>query len=555
MAALLATPFTLLMMFLFDPDEYINQLINATYIPVCAALLYINHRGYVRTAGSLTTGMLWIGMLLMSIPYGGVTDRVFTWLFIPILIVGLTVNGIAAVILALFTSFVALVQTVMAGFPPILLQSLVGNTAFFVAGALVLWASHENMKRTLHRVITNEKAAEAMSARLTQEIAQHNLTASALQGSEDRYRDLLEMLPVAVAIMDIETTRVLFANSAALLMLGLDRVEEAVGRLVEEFLAPESRTILYERMSGSRDSDVTAQSSLDWKLLRKDNTTLFADTISVPLQFGGRIALLSIYIDQTERIQLEEARTHAERIRVELEREKQNIAARESMLNTASHQFRTPLTIILASQQLLQMYGERLSPEQRAHHYAAIQTQVDYMVALLEDLLTINKSNAGKLEAHLIPVEITQYCHQLVDDFSSTHLSHTFTFSGEIAGIYLFDPKLLRHIINNLLSNGMKYSPAESKIDTTLEMIDQEAVLRVSDSGVGIPPNEIEHLFEAFFRGSNAREIEGTGLGLMIVKNSVIAQGGTITVESTPGVGTTFCVRLPLKTALESISA
>jgi signal transduction histidine kinase len=108
------------------------------------------------------------------------------------------------------------------------------------------------------------------------------------------------------------------------------------------------------------------------------------------------------------------------------------------------------------------------------------------------------------------------------------------------------DPKLLRRALNNLLNNAIKYSPDDKPITVSLEVVEGEAVIRISDQGIGIPEDDLRHLFEPFHRAANVGKIQGTGLGLAIARQAIELHGGTIAVDSTVGVGTTFTVRLPL---------
>jgi chemotaxis family two-component system sensor kinase Cph1 len=111
------------------------------------------------------------------------------------------------------------------------------------------------------------------------------------------------------------------------------------------------------------------------------------------------------------------------------------------------------------------------------------------------------------------------------------------------------DEKLLRQIVSNLVSNAIKYSPPESRVEIELDCDTEQAILRVCDHGIGIPESEQAQLFEPFHRASNVGVIAGTGLGLAIVKRAAEAHGGTVTFTSQEAVGTTFTVRLPLRSA------
>ena len=159
--------------------------------------------------------------------------------------------------------------------------------------------------------------------------------------------------------------------------------------------------------------------------------------------------------------------------------------------------------------------------------------------------------DSGKLEFRPAPLDIVAFCQTLMAELiQATGTTVHIDFSTEgIDGSLVMDSKLLRHILNNLLSNAIKYSPVDSSVQFTIQNTGSESIFRIQDHGIGIPETDQAHLFETFFRASNAKNIRGTGLGLAIVKQSAELHGGTITFESEEGSGTTFVVTLPLAVA------
>lgn len=217
-----------------------------------------------------------------------------------------------------------------------------------------------------------------------------------------------------------------------------------------------------------------------------------------------------------------------------------------------SHEYRTPLTTILSSAELLERYIDQYTDEKRLQHYRRIQTAVDALTQLVSDVLTISRIEANKQEFNPLPLDLEKFCRKLLEDLQLTIGSqHTLVFTAqessnlEMRTAYM-DEKLLRYIISNLLSNAIKYSPKGSTVKFHLACHQSSAILRIQDEGIGIPIQDRQHLFESFYRGSNTRNISGTGLGLAIVKRSVDLHGGHIALESQEGVGTTFTVTLPL---------
>ena len=218
-------------------------------------------------------------------------------------------------------------------------------------------------------------------------------------------------------------------------------------------------------------------------------------------------------------------------------------------VSMTSHEFRTPLTIIQSSAELLEHYRHKWTADKQVEHLQRIQTATRNMTALLTDVLLVGKAEAGKLEFNPALLNLEKFCRDMVEELQlglSANHSLVLTVEGDGTEAYL-DEKLLWHILSNLLSNAIKYSPPGSEVRLDLVCQASQANLVIRDQGIGIPPADQARLFEAFHRAGNVKDIPGTGLGLTIVKKSVDVHGGTIEVDSQPGVGTTFTIILPMK--------
>jgi PAS domain S-box-containing protein len=240
-------------------------------------------------------------------------------------------------------------------------------------------------------------------------------------------------------------------------------------------------------------------------------------------------------------------RAEAEMINA-LERERELRELKSCFVSMASHEFRTPLTTIVSSTELLEIYGQKWTEDKKQKHYQRIEAAVNRMTSLLDDVLLFSKVEAGKLEFNPKPLVLKNFCSDLVEELQlGIGVNHklTFVFSGLDKNACL-DEKLLLHILGNLLSNAIKYSPQNTTILFGCYCNEEEVIFEVKDEGIGIPIEDQGQLFESFHRAKNVGNIPGTGLGLAIVRNSVNLHGGRIIVESEPGVGTTFKVILPL---------
>lgn len=236
-----------------------------------------------------------------------------------------------------------------------------------------------------------------------------------------------------------------------------------------------------------------------------------------------------------------------EDIRSALEKEKELNLLKSRFISTASHEFRTPLTTILSSAELLESYGEQWTQDKKLKHIQRIQLAVKHMTELLNDVLLIGKAEAGKLEFNPILLDLIEFCSILVEEIQLTTITHKIAFytQNQCPKAYL-DEKLLRHILENLLSNAIKYSPQGGTVNFDLVCEQEKVIFRIQDRGIGIPAADLDKLFDSFHRASNVGTISGTGLGLSIVKKAVELHGGQIVVQSQVGVGTEFIVTLPL---------
>jgi PAS domain S-box-containing protein len=260
-------------------------------------------------------------------------------------------------------------------------------------------------------------------------------------------------------------------------------------------------------------------------------------------EFGQRIGLIGICTDITER-----KRAEAE-IREALAKEKELSELKSRFVSMTSHEFRTPLSVITLSSGLLESYSYKWTEDKKRQHFQRIQTSVQRMTRLLDDILFIAREEAGKLELKPTKLNLSQFCSDLVEEMQlSTGTQHTLIFlsRGQCTEVWM-DEKLLRQILSNLLSNAIKYSPHGGNIDFELSCQAGEAIFQIKDTGIGVPVEDQQHLFESFHRASNVGTISGTGLGLAIVKKSVDLHHGTITLTSKVGVGTVFTVSLPLQ--------
>jgi signal transduction histidine kinase len=237
-----------------------------------------------------------------------------------------------------------------------------------------------------------------------------------------------------------------------------------------------------------------------------------------------------------------------EKMRQALEKEKHLSELKTQFINLASHEFRTPLATIRSSCDLLERYCSHLLEPKKKQHFQRIKFAVHQMIQLLEDVLIIGQSEAGKVQFNPSPLNLVEFCSELVEELqSNTSCQHKiiFTSKGDFTNACM-DENLLRQILTNLLSNAIKYSSEGEDIFFDINSQNQLVTFRIQDRGIGISPQDQKQLFEPFYRAANVGKIKGTGLGLSIVKRCVEFHHAQIFVESEVGVGSTFTVKMPL---------
>ncbi|MBW4555216.1 MAG: CHASE3 domain-containing protein [Trichormus sp. ATA11-4-KO1] len=240
-------------------------------------------------------------------------------------------------------------------------------------------------------------------------------------------------------------------------------------------------------------------------------------------------------------------REKIESLEVSLAQEKEFGELKIRLFSMISHEFRTPLSIILLSSQLLKEILKELVDDQQLKNLYRIQSSAKLMNHLLTDILTLTRAEAGKLDYKPQLINVENFCLNLVEDLqlfgTAPHLIK-FMNHGQCFRAHL-DEKLLYSILSNLLLNAIKYSFAGGKIYLILNSEAEAIVFQVIDEGIGIPPAEQEKIYEPLYRCQNVENIVGTGLGLAVVKKCVERHHGEISVESAVGVGTTFTVKIP----------
>lgn len=273
---------------------------------------------------------------------------------------------------------------------------------------------------------------------------------------------------------------------------------------------------------------------------RKDNSRFVADLMIAHVT--GTEDVICSFRDITERIEMEE------NLRQALEKERELNELKSRFVSMVSHEFRTPLATIQSSTDLLKHYAERMTVERRDEHLNRVQNQVMRLTDMMEDILTVSRAETVGLELRPTPVAFDNFCLGLAEEMQQLAIRHEVIYRSQGAGATLnIDPKLMRQAIINLLQNAVKYSPSDTQVHLDVVFDVAEVRVSVTDQGIGIPEDDLRHLFQPFHRATNVGNKPGTGIGLVIVKQVVELHGGTLDVSTQLDVGTTFTIHLPIQ--------
>lgn len=358
-----------------------------------------------------------------------------------------------------------------------------------------------------------------------------------LKQTEERFRTIAENSQDSITRFN-DKCQVIYVNPIIEERVGF-KPDKLLGKTPSEII-PDSdlaallinklKLVFTDKKEGRIEFELPNKKWIEWLLLPEYD---FDGNIESVIVFGR---------DITQRKKLEETIMQA------LETERELNELKNNFISTASHEFRTPLSAVLSSAELLQRYGKKWNEEKYNEHILRIRNSVNYLTNLMDDILNVSRIETGKLEFNLTQVALEILCMNLIDE-----VKHSVKWKGSILLKYLLkekyynlDEKLIRFILSNLLSNAVKYSLDSNNIEMIVELIENSIKFTIKDNGIGIPLEDQKMIFEPFHRAKNVNDIPGTGLGMFIVKKSVEMHKGKIEIQSIQGIGTTITVIIPL---------
>lgn len=398
-----------------------------------------------------------------------------------------------------------------------------------------------------------------------------------LEQNEKKFRLIFETSPDSITISRVEDGLLLDFNLGFCQLSGYDR-EEAIGKTSTEldiWYNENQRDEILNRIKSNKPID-----NYEVNFRKKNGEIIICYVSSRVLNIFGEICVLTLTRDVTEKIihskeieryknQLEEMieeRTSelnlanknlteeilkGKEVEAKLEesylREKELNILKSRFISTTSHEFRTPLTTVLSSAELIQRGLGKITDEKILSYTSRIKNSVSYLTHLLDDILTLNRADAGKLKYEPKKIDLKVLCEESLETAlfysNDMHKVH-FDFHPHNTHFYL-DEKLTHFVVSNVLVNAFKYSPDGGLVSFVVKENNNDIVISIADEGIGISDEDKVLMFEPFHRSSNSVHIPGSGLGLSIVQKSVELLNGKITFESEINRGTTFTITIP----------
>lgn len=395
-----------------------------------------------------------------------------------------------------------------------------------------------------HYELAGERLAVAFVTDIIDQVRAKKLVAE----REAWFRNMADNSPVMIWVSGTDMGCTYF-NNTWLSFTGR-KIAEELGTGWAEGVHPEDIEqclITYANAFAARQPFV-----MEYRLRRHDGQYRWVQDVGKPTysedEFSGFIGSCSDIHDQRmmkEALeQLVEIRTTE--LHEALVREKEMNQLKSRFVSMASHEFRTPLSVVLSSTALIEQYSATAKDERLHKHVTRIKSSVGSLTSILNDFLSLDKLEQGKVEVDADAFDIGTFISEVAEEVQPIRKrGQQIALSHEGDRNVLLDRKKLRYILVNLLSNSIKYSPEETQISMLSRISDDGITISVQDHGIGIPAEEQKFLFNKFFRAKNTGNIQGTGLGLTIVKRYVELMSGNISFVSSAGVGTTFTITLP----------
>lgn len=375
-----------------------------------------------------------------------------------------------------------------------------------------------------------------LNIKLRNQIHEREKAQKQLEESEERYRSLVESAPFPVVISSLENGTLSYLNPSAEALLKM-RGEDAVGT---------EATSIYSDSDDRRQFVTLLQetghlSNFEVRLHDSTGHEFWASLTATIMTYEGRPSIFVTFTDLTER-----KRAEAQSFALAVEQERVKVLS--AFIQNASHEFRTPLAIIGSSIYLLSKSGDE---EKRLRHVEKAENQIKHITHLVEILIAMTQLDSGT-PLNCKPINLTTLVDELafIAGWEMSKRKQSLNLQTPKRNVMIqgdFDQ--LHAALRHVLDNAQRYTPPDGTITVSLDAAYAQkcAVIKVHDTGSGISPEALPHIFERFWREDHAHTTPGFGIGLPLAQKIIAAHGGSISVESKPGDGSTFIISLPLE--------
>jgi signal transduction histidine kinase len=364
------------------------------------------------------------------------------------------------------------------------------------------------------------------------EIYEQKNTVKIVPKLENQFQTLVEKTSALIFV--IQAAKICYANPIAELTTGYSRSQLLTNQDFYHQLNPKGHNL--EDSKSYHNNELKIQLNSD----RECWLNCYWETI----EWECQSAIMITAIDVTKYKQLAIESNQA------LAAEKELCRSKTRFVSMVSHEFRTPLNIISFSTSLLKRHLNQWNETKQLKYLNRLQTAVGQLSSLMDEVLIIGKVEAGKLKFDPQSLNLDSFCHNLLTEInlSQPNCAKINFVNLSERDLILVDQNLLKLVLLNLLGNAIKYSPADSTIKFTVSCNDEQIIFKIIDRGIGIPEQDRAKIFEPFHRSNNVGDLPGHGLGLAIAKKIVELQSGQIFLAKEVDVGSTFVVKIPLKT-------
>lgn len=412
-----------------------------------------------------------------------------------------------------------------------------------------------NFAGVIERVELNQKLKDT-KAELEQRIA---IKTMELENSGRELRIIMDSVQTGILVTDLNNNTIYRINFYALSLIGLYEliiINSNVVNYIENFDENNYETqetflinhnsekipiLLKISFVNLGNTNYKIFSFVDITIRKKAENELITVNENLEHTILERTLELKLLIERLEIEIIERKQAEADILRMlNLEKELNELKSR--FISMVSHEFRTPLTIIKSSAQFVDTFYDKLKYEDKKLYLQRISSTVDFITNLLENIIFIEKSNVNKVILTFAKVNLKEIIENIIDELNLTNkVYRNYNFINYSSNEYIStDEQLLKLILSNIISNAFKYSDVESIIVIEISKFDNEICIAISDKGIGIDVSEINNIFDMFTRGSNVSNIQGTGLGLSVVKDCLVKLNGRFEVESFLNQGTIF---------------